>query len=155
MIKTLMSAIAILFWTIGAFAAQPAVDAVDEAAIRHVVSEYVTGWREGDVERLSRIFDHDNGYIIWRSTNGDQQSVDSMSFAEALKKRRANLGYGLPYTIESLDIIDGYLAMVKFNVARTNGSAYSDVFTLYKIDGNWKIVVKAFTYRPASKPVAE
>jgi hypothetical protein len=38
----------------------------DEERIRSVLEQYVTGWRDGDVERLGRIFATDDGRILWR-----------------------------------------------------------------------------------------
>ena len=60
----------------------------DEAAIRHVISEYIAGWSGGDAERLAKIFDVDHGYVIWRAGEGDSQQVKSISFSEALQNRR-------------------------------------------------------------------
>ena len=120
----------------------------DEAAIRHVVAEYVAGWREGDVERLSEVFDLDHGHIIWRSGEGNEQTIGSVTFREALENRKSNPGYGEPYRIEHIDIVDGYLAVARFNVERAGKASYIDYFTLYKSNGRWKIVTKAFTHRP-------
>ena len=121
----------------------------DEAAIREVVSEYVIGWRTGDAERLAKIFEPDHGHIIWRSSNDEGETIQSMTLGNALQNRRANEGYGQPYTIEHLDIVDGVLAVVRFNVLRPGKGSYVDYFTLYKRNGEWKIVTKAFAYRRA------
>lgn len=123
-------------------------DSADDAAIRHVVAEYIAGWREGDVERLRKIFAEDHGHIIWRSDGEDGDTIQSVTFREALEKRKTNSGYGMPYRIESLDIVDGVLAVVKFNVERAGKGSYIDYFTLYKSNGEWKVVVKAFASRP-------
>lgn len=120
----------------------------DEAAIRHVVSEYIAGWRDGDVERLAKVFVLDHGHIIWRASDDAGEVIGSVTFGEALERRKTNPGYGMPYRIESLDVIDGVLAVVKFNVERAGKGSYIDYFTLYKINDEWKIVVKAFASRP-------
>ncbi len=120
----------------------------DDAAIRHVVAEYITGWRTGDVERLRKIFALDHGHIVWRGSDEDGDAIQSMTFGEALERGKANPGYGMPYRIESLDIIDGVLAVVKFNVERAGRGSYVDYFTLYKSNGEWKIILKAFASRP-------
>ena len=117
----------------------------DAAAVRHAVSEYVAGWREGDTERLSKVFDTENGHIIWLSGEGEE--IRSMTFGEALESRRPNPGYGDPYHIVSLDIVDGYLAVVKFDIQTAEG-AYVDYLTLYKSASKWKIVAKTFAWRP-------
>ncbi len=120
----------------------------DEEAVRYAVAEYIAGWREGNVERLARVFEVDHGHIIWRSGEGDDETISSMTFGEALANRRPNQGYGEPYRIEKIDIVDGYLAVVRFDVERSGKGSYVDYFMLYKVRGEWKIVVKAFTSRP-------
>jgi len=142
---------ALLLLLVSAFVVHPASaddNSDDIEAIHHVVAEYVGGWREGDVDRLAAVFDVDHGHIIWRSGEGDDQSIQSVTFGEALEKRRANPGYGEPYRIEHVDVVDGYLAVVRFNVERAGKGSYIDYFTLYKSAGRWKIVTKAFTSRP-------
>lgn len=119
----------------------------DNAAVRHVVSEYIAAWRAGDTERLGRIFDLDHGYVIWVSGEGAAQEIRSRTFRKLLENRKANPGYGDPYRIENLDIIDGQLAVVKFAL-NTDGGSYVDHFTLYKRLGEWKIVTKTYVWRP-------
>ena len=128
--------------------AAPALADSDEAGVRRAIEDYVSGWREGDVERLKRAFALEHGYIIWRSGEGEEQSLGSRRLDKALEKRRPNPGYGEPYVIESIDIVDGYLAVAKFVVERAGKGSYVDYFTLYKVGGEWKIVTKAFTSRP-------
>ena len=142
--KMIMLAIGAMLFSINAQAEETG----DEAAIRHVVAEYVAGWRDGDVERLAKIFALDHGHIIWRGSDDAGEIIQSVSFGEALERRKTNPGYGMPYRIESLDVIDGVLAVVKFNVERAGKGSYIDYFTLYKVNGEWKIVVKAFASRP-------
>ena len=142
--KLIMLMVALMLMSFGA----RAEETDDEAAIRHVVAEYITGWRDGDVARLEKIFALEHGYIIWRGAGDDGETIQSISFGEALDRRKPNAGYGEPYRIESLDVVDGVLAVVKFNVERKGKGSYIDYFTLYKINGEWKIVVKAFASRP-------
>jgi hypothetical protein len=142
MIRLLTSAWLVL---LPAFAVSADEFLTDEAAVRQVVADYIAGWREGDVDTLARIFALEHGHIIWRNSDNGVQSI---TFSEALQKRKPNPGYGQPYRIEHLDIVDGYLAVVRFNVERADKGSYIDYFTLYKTGDGWKIVTKAFTSRP-------
>lgn len=130
-------------WLAGAAGAQG--ELADEMAVRDVIKDYVEGWRDGNVERLSRIFAQQHGHIIWRDSEG---AIASVTFGEALKGRKPNPGYGEPYIIEDIDIVDGALAVVRFNVERKGRGSYIDYFTLYKAADGWKIVTKAWVSRP-------
>ena len=118
----------------------------DEERIRSVLEQYVTGWRDGDVERLGRIFATDEGRILWLAGNPGQETLRSMTFGEALQRRRPQPEYGRTWSILALDVVDGQLAMAKLDISREGGS-YIDYLVLQKIAGEWRIVTKTFVVR--------
>ena len=50
-------------WTPDAKAQTPS----DSAAVAEVVMDYVTGWRNGDLEVLAEVFEPDAGVLLWPS----------------------------------------------------------------------------------------
>jgi hypothetical protein len=123
-----------------------AQSSTDEQRIRAVLEEYVTGWREGDVERLGRIFAVDEGRILWLSGNPGQETLMSMTFGQALQRRRPQPEYGQTWRILTLDVVDEQLAVAKLDISRAGGS-YVDYLVLQKIAGEWRIVTKTYVVR--------
>jgi hypothetical protein len=119
----------------------------DEARIREVLSTYVSAWREGDVDRLARVFAAEHGRVMWLSGDGADQALASMTFQEILDRgSRPNPEYGLEWDVLSLDVLDGQLAVAKLYISRGGGS-YIDYLTLQRIAGEWRIVNKTFVSR--------
>ena len=130
----------------GVHAAQPRASE-DEAAIRDVLDRYVVNWREGNGEGLSKVFELDNGYVIWTSGEGDAESVGSMSFADIVARDKGPVErYGHTMKILTIDVVDEQLATAHFEVGFAKGS-YTNVFTLYKVGAEWKVVTKTFVTR--------
>ncbi len=50
---------------------------------------------------------------------------------------------GLQARIASVDVVDS-VATVRLELDNWNGSRYTDMFTLLKVDGQWKIMNKVF-----------
>jgi len=50
---------------------------------------------------------------------------------------------GLQARITSMDVVDS-VATVRLELDNWNGSRYTDMFTLLKVDGEWKIMNKVF-----------
>lgn len=117
----------------------------DQEQLRYIFGEYIIGWQAGDAERLRNVFD-DSGYILWVSGNTDGETLNAMTFGEALERRKPQPLYGTEWEILDLDIIDGELAYGKLYISRENGS-YIDVLVCQKINGTWKIVTKTFVVR--------
>ena len=118
----------------------------DEDRIRTVLEHYVIGWREGDVERLGKIFAADEGRILWLSGNPGHETLTSMTFGQALQRHRPQPEYGRTWNILALDVVDGRLAVAKLDISRDGGS-YIDYLVLQKIAGEWRIVTKTFVVR--------
>ena len=54
---------------------------------------------------------------------------------------------GLQARIVSIDIVDT-IAAVRLELENWNGHRYTDLFTLLKVDGEWKIMNKVFHQHP-------
>ncbi len=50
---------------------------------------------------------------------------------------------GLQARIASIDLV-GTVAIVRLELTNLNGARYTDMFTLLKVDGEWKIMSKVF-----------
>lgn len=118
----------------------------DEDRIRAVLEEYVSGWRDGNVQRLTNVFATGEGRLLWVTGPPGRDSLASMTLGQALERRRPQPGYGSPWRVLSLDIVDGQLAVAKLEIARTGGS-YVDYLVLYRIAGAWRIVTKTYVTR--------
>ncbi len=118
----------------------------DEAEIRRVLADYVSGWREADVERLAGVFSLEAGSVMWVTAESGEEVLRSMTFREVLERRKAQPHYGLEWDVLALDIVDRKVAVAKLHISRTGGS-YVDFLVLYKIAGEWRIVNKTFAVR--------
>lgn len=87
----------------------------DEQLIRGVVTDYIAGWREGDVKKLSRVL-APKGTVMWITGEAGTESLSSMTFGDILKRRKPQKEYGLRSEILHLDVIDGKLAVKIFVV---------------------------------------
>ncbi len=120
--------------------------ATDDSQIRQVLSNYIVGWRRGDVGLLARTFAVDHGRVMWITEKSDREVLRSMTFDEVLERRKPNPEYGLEWEVLSLDVVDGKLAVAKVYISRKGGS-YVDFLVLHKIAGEWRIVNKTFVVR--------
>ena len=119
----------------------------DSTEVAQVVQDYILGWRNGDVELLSQVFDPEEGVLLWPSGGEGAEKLNGMTFSEILARgSRPNASYGLESQILSLDVVDGKLAVAKVDISRSGGS-YVDYLVLYKLDRGWRIVTKTFVSR--------
>jgi len=126
--------------------ATPARAADDEDQIRKTVDNYIVGWREGDVDRLSEVFALDEGRVMWIAEGEGEENLASMTFGAVIQHRRPQPEFGIDWRILTLDVIDGKLAVAKVSIA-CKGESYIDVLVLQKISSIWRIVNKTFVLR--------
>lgn len=129
------------------FASRVAVAAPSDE-IRRLVEDYIVGWRDGDREILSRVFELHHGYVIWISNDeAGGATVESMTFRDIVSRgKAAGPAYGSRVDVLSIDVTDDTVASVKLEIA-FDGGTYVDHLTLYKIGDGWKIVTKTFAVR--------
>ncbi|NKB88528.1 MAG: hypothetical protein GKS06_09935 [Acidobacteria bacterium] len=139
----------LIVWTFASGSARPApvhAGQADETAIRHVLREYVEGWRDADYERLADVFDP-GGHVYWLSGDGDEQHLQSMTFAQIMERDpRPQPEYGSEWSVESLEVVDNHVAAAHLHISRAGGS-YLDVLVLHRVAGEWRIVTKTYSTR--------
>ena len=114
-------------------------DAITEVAIARVVDQYIAGARSGKGVAMKSAFHNDAtifGYIgtdlfagpiqrlfAWNDDNGPSTELKAQ--------------------IASIDIT-GTVATLRLELDNWTGHRFTDLFTLLKVDGEWKIMNKVF-----------
>jgi hypothetical protein len=108
-------------------------------AIEKIIQPYIEGARSGKGEDMKPAFHQDAtifGYVGPDLLAGPIQQLfdwnDENGPATGLKAR-----------IASIDLIDT-VATVRLELDNWTGSRFTDLFTLLKVDGEWKIMNKVF-----------
>lgn len=128
------------------FAAPALADnAEDKAAIKAAVFDYFHGQGEGSRERLFRAFDADNATMVGvtKGENGQDAVRSWKDMNEVLSNWSATEnpnGGNRDGAIISTNIVDDRLAVVLFR----STDRFYDALTLGKVNGQWKIIAKAF-----------
>ncbi len=111
--------------------------------IAKVVQHYIDGAKSGRGEDMKPAFHQDAtifGYVGADLFAGPIQQLfdwnDENGPAKELKAR-----------IASIDLIDT-VATVRLELDNWTGSRFTDLFTLLKVDGEWKIMNKVFHLHP-------
>ncbi len=130
-----------------AWSSATAQESPDSAQIRETIENYITGWRAGDLELLSRVFATEEGVVLWTSGAPGEEVLSRMTFSEILARgSRPKPQYGTEWEILSLDVVDGKLAVAKVEISRSGGS-YIDYLVLQNLADGWRIVTKTFVVR--------
>ncbi len=112
-------------------------------AIAKVVQHYIDGAKSGKGDDMKPAFHKDAtifGYVRADLFAGPIQQL----FAWNDQNGPAT---GLQARIASIDLI-GTVATVRLELANWTGSRFTDLFTLLKVDGEWKIMNKVFHLHP-------
>jgi len=112
-------------------------------AIAHTVQLYIDGGKTGDTAKMKEAFYPDAtifGYVGADLFAGPIQQLfdwnDQNGAATALEGR-----------IASIDIVET-VATVRLELENWTGHRFTDLFTLLKVDGQWKITNKVFHLHP-------
>lgn len=119
--------------------------ATDEAAIRKTIQTYIDGGIAGSGEKMKPAF-HDNatihGYVGEDLFAGPIQNlfdwVDANDPAKDVQPEITNID------------IQNTIATVRLELDNWTGHKFTDMFTLLKTGGEWKIVSKVFYLHPES-----
>ena len=124
-------------------AASKAVDISEYDAIARTVQQYIDGGKTGRTEEMKKAFHPDAtifGYIGADLIAGPIQRLfdwnDQNGAATELQGRIANI-----------DLVES-VATVKLELENWSGHRFTDMFTLLKVDGQWKIMNKVFHLHP-------
>ena len=119
--------------------------AEDRAAIEAAVFDYFHGQGEASAARLHRAFSAENASMVGvRKGDDGVESVHSWKdMSEILANWSANEnppGADRDGEIVAMEVVDNRLAVVLFRYT----DRFYDALTLAKVNGDWKIVQKAF-----------
>ena len=122
-----------------------AVHAEDRAAIEAAVFDYFHGQGEASAERLNRAFsaEHASMVGVTKGDDGREQVRAWKDMSEVLSNWSANdkpEGGARDGEIIAMEIVDDRLAVVLFRYT----DRFYDALTLANVNGDWKIVQKAF-----------
>jgi hypothetical protein len=121
-----------------------AITAVHEYdAIKKTIDAYVAGGRSGKSADMKPAFHADatiHGYVGADLFAGPIQAlfdwVDTNPPASAVQTRLASVD------------VHGTIATVRLEIDNWGGHRFTDMFTLLKLDGEWKIISKVFYLHP-------
>ena len=107
--------------------------------ITATIEHYVTGGLTGDSDRMRRAF-HDEATIFGY--------FDDVLFAGPIEQLFAwneqnGAAPGLKARIASIDV-QGSVATARVELDDWSGHRFTDLFTLLRVDGDWKIMNKVF-----------
>ena len=119
----------------------------DEREIREVVQMYFEGVSRCDATILSEAWDAEVAH--WKGIEHDESRLQFVR-VEPVTESIVRWSQGTPVEskgeIVSVDVIDGQLAIVKFDF-HLGDQNYLDVLTLYKLNDSWKLINKVFVSR--------
>lgn len=120
-----------------------AIDLGEYDAVTNTIQLYIDGGKTGDTARMKEAFHPDAtifGYVGADLFAGPIQQLfdwnDQNGAAKDLQGR-----------IASIDIIET-VATVRLELDNWTGHRFTDLFTLLKVDGQWKIINKVFHLHP-------
>jgi hypothetical protein len=136
--------IAVLFLII-APAAPAFAETEDEAGVRAAVFDYFNGQTVQSAEQLNRAFAADNATMVglMRAQDGTESLRTWRDMNEVITNWSANPNPNAAARdgeILDMHIVDGRIATVIFR----STNMFYDGLVLFKIDGQWRIVAKAF-----------
>jgi len=115
----------------------------DRDAINRTIQHYVDGGKTGRTDEMKLAFHPDatiSGYVGDELFAGPIQKLydwnDQNGPATELQSRIANVD------------IEGTIATVRLELDNWTGQKFTDMFTLLKVDGQWKIISKVFFLHP-------
>ncbi|MDP5306789.1 nuclear transport factor 2 family protein [Paracoccus spongiarum] len=119
----------------------------DHQAIRLVIQDYFEGVSSADRAPLDRAWDAGSGH--WKGVVTDPGRVETVKvepIADSIRRWAAGTPGTSTGRIVALEVIDGQLAIVKFEL-QLGDERFLDVLSLYKVNGTWKLVNKVFVRR--------
>jgi hypothetical protein len=142
--------IAVLFLAL-APAAPACAETADEAAIRAAVFDYFHGQGEASAERLNRAFIADKATMIavLPAEGGGETVTTYADMTQVLANWASNPnppGGARDGEILDMHITDGRIATVMFR----STDRFYDALILAKVDGEWRIISKAFVRQQVS-----
>jgi len=123
----------------------PPADVSEYDAIAAVIERYINGAKSGSGDEMKPAFHADAtifGYIGAELFAGPIRQLFSWNDENGPAS-------GLHARIASIDLIDT-IATVRLELDNWTGHRFTDLFTLLRVDGEWKIMNKVFHLHPES-----
>ena len=108
-------------------------------AIATTVQHYIDGGKSGKGDDMKPAFHEDATIFGYAGADLFAGPIQQL-FAWVDENDPAT---GLQARIASIDVVET-VAIVRLELDNWNGSRYTDLFTLLKVDGEWKIMNKVF-----------
>ncbi len=117
------------------------------AEIAEALENYFSGFYEGDVETLEKIF-HPSAHL-YAATEGPLTDRDMEQVYEGVRSRQSSASRGFQRfdRILSIDQSGPEAAIAKVQIA-LGDQLYTDFLNLLKLDGRWQIISKVYTGEP-------
>ena len=118
----------------------------DYASVHAVIDSYFEGARTATSAPFEKAWELENGRIVLVRQKDGVDGVVSVPIRDAIKRwtsKPAEESWG---KVLSIDIVDGRMAAAIVEMLY-RGHVYIDLLSLYKINGDWKIVNKTFVRR--------
>jgi hypothetical protein len=124
-------------------ATSKAVDISEYDAIARTVQQYIDGGKTGRTEEMKKAFHPDA--TIFGYTGPDLLAGPIQGLFDWNDKNGA--ATELQGRITSIDLVET-VATVRLELENWSGQRFTDMFTLLKVDGQWKIINKVFHLHP-------
>lgn len=122
--------------------------------ISNALQAYFDGFYDSDVATLKRIF-HPNAHL-YSAADGPLVDDDMDAVYARVEARTAPSSLGQPRMdkILSIDKSGPESALAKVQIA-IGDRFYTDYLTMLKVDGDWRIISKTWTYVPLAQAQAQ
>jgi len=140
--RQLLAAITLMVTTTSVALAQ---DDSDTEGVRAAVMAYFDAGNTGSSDLAREAFHTETGEMFIYRNDDEGERVDTMNLGDFA----ARFGRAMPdrtVTFHDINIAEGQVASAHITIDWADGRFVDDMFLLYKIDGQWKIVAKAFAW---------
>ena len=140
--RQIIAALTLVFATSIAAHAQ---DDADLDGVRGAVMAYFTAGNTGDPDLARVAFYTEEGVMFIYRNDDEGERVEPMNLGDFA----ARFGREMPdrqITFHDINVAEGQVASAHITIDWGDGRFVDDMFLLYKLDGEWKIVAKAFAW---------
>jgi putative lumazine-binding protein len=119
----------------------------DHDAIRAVIQDYFEGVSGANTAPLERAWESSAGH--WKGIETDVAGYETVKVEpifDSIERWAKGPTKDASGEVLSLEVIDGQIAIVKFDFQLGN-DRYLDILSLYKLNGEWKLINKMFVSR--------
>ena len=115
-------------------------------AITRTLEDYFSGIYEGDVNKIDTVFLPEAS--LFSATDGPLSSISLAEYLEMVRNRPSPASTNAENAdrIYSIDMAAPEMALAKVGL-RVGEKLFTDYLTLLMVEGRWRIIAKAYTYR--------